>query len=91
MFSPEEFRLHIDIPLGTDEEVAIKLAKSIIQWCFSDEEAQNRIMNISPQVENINYRLGHDWDRQKSNYLDKNENDHVSNKKCRLTISKNSV
>jgi hypothetical protein len=35
-------------------------------------------------VEQVNYRLGHDEDRQKSNYLLKNENGHVSNKKCHI-------
>ncbi len=35
-------------------------------------------------VEQVNYRLGHDEDRQKSNYLIKNENGHVSNKKCHI-------
>ena len=31
--------------------------------------------------------LGHDEDRQKSNYLDKNENGHVTNKKSRISLS----
>jgi len=38
-------------------------------------------------VEQINYRLGHDEDRQKSNYLDKNENGHVTNKKSRISLT----
>jgi hypothetical protein len=41
-------------------------------------------------VECINYRLGHDDDRQKSNYLDKNENGHVSNKKSKILLTKDS-
>jgi hypothetical protein len=36
-------------------------------------------------VDEVYYRLGHDDDRQKSNYLDKNENGHCSNKKLKLT------
>ena len=39
----------------------------------------------------MNYRLGHDEDRQKSNYLMKNEEGHVNNKKCRLTFNDNNV
>ena len=35
---------------------------------------------------NINFRLGHDDDRQKSNYLIKNENGHVANKKSRIHL-----
>jgi hypothetical protein len=37
-------------------------------------------------IEQINYRLGHDDDRQKSNYLLKNENGHVANKKNRILV-----
>ena len=66
------YRLHIDIPLGSDEEEAIKQAK---------------LKTIVGGVEQVNYRLGHDEDRQKSNYLNKTENGHVTNKKTRLTFS----
>jgi len=38
-------------------------------------------------VDQVNYRLGHDEDRQKSNYLNKTESGHVTNKKSRLTFS----
>ena len=62
-----QYRLHIDVPLGTDEEDAI------------------------PEISGMNYRLGHDEDRQKSNYLMKNEEGHVNNKKNRLTFSKEPV
>jgi hypothetical protein len=34
----------------------------------------------------INFRLGNDEDRQKSNYLIKNENGHVANKKSRIHL-----
>ena len=37
-------------------------------------------------VEEINYRLGHDDDRQKSNYFIKNENGHVNNKKSKMQL-----
>ena len=83
-----QYRLHIDIPLGADEEEAIKAAKQIVAWTFADIECQERLVRISGnKVDVINYRLGHDEDRQKSNYLDKNENGHVRNKKTRISIS----
>lgn len=74
------FRLHIDIPLPYTEEEAVKLSKDIIA-------------TLNPNKLNvycINYRLGNDEDRQKSNYLDKNENGHVSNKKCKILFKKDS-
>jgi len=37
-------------------------------------------------VKEINYRLGHDEDRQKSNYFTKNENGHVNNKKSKIVV-----
>ena len=82
------YRLHIDIPVGTDEETAIKTVKQFIQWTFQDIDCKDRIIKITDNnVKQINYRLGHDEDRQKSNYLIKNENGHVSNKKTRIDIS----
>jgi hypothetical protein len=74
------FRLHIDIPLPYTEEEAIKMANAII--------SSFNLSNLD--VECINYRLGHDDDRQKSNYLDKTENGHVSNKKSKILFTKDS-
>ena len=74
------FRLHIDIPLPYTEEEAVRMAKDIIATLNP-----NKL-----EVDCINYRLGHDEDRQKSNYLDKNENGHVSNKKSKILFNKDS-
>ena len=74
------FRLHIDIPLPYTEEEAAKMAKAIIATLDPN----------TLDVYCINYRLGHDEDRQKSNYLDKNENGHVSNKKGKILFKKDS-
>ena len=82
-----EYRLFIDIPLGTDEDASIDLSKKIMNWCFISEGAMTDMVNFG--VEKINYRLGYDEDRQRSNYLDKNENGHVSNKKNRIDITSN--
>ena len=85
-----EYRLHIDIPLGENEDVARFVSKQIVHWMFDDQEARARLNNLAmgeSQIEKINYRLGHDDDRQKSNYLQVNENGHINNKKSRLNIT----
>tara|TARA_R100001463_G_scaffold114284_3_gene169481 strand:+ start:12 stop:263 length:252 start_codon:yes stop_codon:yes gene_type:complete len=81
------YRLHIDIPLGSDEEEAIEQVRSLMHWHFSDADAQEKLKTIMGGVDQVNYRLGHDEDRQKSNYLNKTESGHVTNKKTRLTFS----
>lgn len=70
------YRLHIDIPMHFDEASAIQNAKFVIGLLEKNKQAmKQRGMN------NFNVRLGNDGDRQSSNYLDKNANGHVSNKK----------
>lgn len=76
------FRLHIDIPLNTNEATAAALSETIVAMLVD---------NITPVVNGnvlteINYRLGHDDDRQKSNYLIKTESGHVANKKSRVVL-----
>ncbi len=77
------YRLHIDIPLPLTEEEAVKhghMIMCILRQGFDSESFGNLA------VEEVNYRLGHDDDRQKSNYFDKNENGHVSNKKSKILL-----
>lgn len=71
-----QYRLHIDIPLGTNEELAIQVAEYIMDII----KLQNFQNNVE-EVTQINYRLGYDEDRQKSNYLNKTEEGHVTTKK----------
>ena len=80
------YRLHIDIPLGTDEDSAIVKSKLLMQEFMSSHRSELNFLNEKYDIEEMNYRLGNDEDRQKSNYLDKNENDHVSNKKTRVAL-----
>jgi len=75
-----KYRLYIDMPMHSNEESAIQNANYVIGMLNEHFPALRQI-----GVYNINVRLGNDSDRQKSNYLDKNENGHVSNKK--LVIS----
>ena len=81
------YRLHIDIPLGSNENDAIQQVEDLMRWHFEDPDAREKVKNLMSDVTQINYRLGHDEDRQKSNYMKKTENGHVTNKKCRLDYS----
>jgi len=74
------FRLHIDIPFECGEQEAIEKSKAILQLL---EKA--KMVDIG--VDQANYRLGHDEDRQKSNYFLKTESGHVNNKKSRIMFS----
>ena len=47
--------------------------------------------SITYKVDQINYRLGNDEDRQKSNYYIMDSRGHVTHKKCVLTFSKDGV
>ena len=86
------YRLHIDIPINGCEEDALKTAGEIIRFCFDNHIAEKQMRELGVEV--VNYRLGHDEDRQKSNYFIKNENGHVNNKKSHLhylTSNENTV
>lgn len=74
-------RLFIDIPLSFTEEEAIKKSKMILDLFVEHTDALR-----TSEIFTINYRLGHDEDRQTSNYFIKTDSGHVSNKKCRITI-----
>ena len=80
-----QYRLHIDIPMPFTEEEALKASQLIVNYI------NNMILIDKTNIEEINYRLGHDDDRQKSNYLVKNANGHVSNKKCVIILGLTSV
>jgi hypothetical protein len=68
------YRLHIDIPASENQQTALQLSRNIM----NDIE---KILCENYQGLEINYRVGNDTDRQKSNYLMINENGHVANKK----------
>lgn len=77
-----QYRLHIDIPMPFTEEEALKASETIVG------AINNMILIERTNISEINYRLGHDDDRQKSNYFMKNENGHVNNKKCKIDLTK---
>jgi len=78
------YRLHIDIPLQMSEEEALVASQQIL-GILANVETDAIILNAIG-VEEINYRLGHDDDRQKSNYFMKDTNGHVNNKKSKIIV-----
>jgi len=74
------YRLHIDVPLVADINQSVAMSKQLIE-IIKNSLVDNNIENIK-----INYRLGNDEDRQKSNYLNINENEHASNKKIIIEL-----
>ena len=80
------YRLHIDIPLNMSEENAL-IASQQILGILADVDTDAIVLNAIG-IEEINYRLGHDDDRQKSNYFLKDSNGHVNNKKSKIIVPK---
>ena len=74
-----EFRFHLDFefPDNYTQEQAISFMRGLEETMKNDGHLNLKL--IDPWV--VSYRLGNDDDRQKSNYLDINENGHVSHKK----------
>ena len=79
------YRFHIDLPLGTDKDRVMDLAEGLAEW-LSDPSGKPVAAFSKWGINEMNLRLGNDDDRQKSNYLDINENGHASNKKKRITF-----
>ena len=70
------YRLHIDIPMPFNENDARDFSLAIVSML-------NKEKITSMGIDQINYRLGHDDDRQKSNYFITNATGHVNNKKSK--------
>ena len=75
------FRLHMDFPLTSSETDSLAATNKFVQFL-----SENKNLLIAMGFTDINFRLGNDEDRQKSNYLIKNENGHVANKKSRIHL-----
>lgn len=78
------YRLHIDIPMAMGESDAAALSQEIVAALAREMEARL----VSAGIDGVNYRLGHDEDRQKSNYLVKTPMGHVVNKKSRIEFTR---
>ena len=75
------YRLHIDIPMPFNENDAKDFSLAIVSML-------NKEKITSMGIDQINYRLGHDDDRQKSNYFITNATGHVNNKKSKIVLNK---
>ncbi len=84
----DKYRLFVDIPFvtGASQEECIRVAKQLIQSMKSGIESGSYegICDLASTDLKLNFRLGNDADRNKSNYLNINENGHVSTKKSTL-------
>ena len=79
------YRIHIDIPLVVScQEEAVIAARAIMEILASPEALQSVKAHSGTQV---NYRLGDDTDRQKSNYLVLTPSGHVTNQKCKILLT----
>lgn len=84
MNSYDGYRLFVDIPVGMNEDQAVAFTEEMVSLCFTSEGGRELLRKYG--LSQVNYRLGHDLDRQKSNYLMRNENGHVNNKKSVITV-----
>lgn len=80
------FRLHIDIPVGDDQQAAIAAAK-ILVGVFTKEIEKATGYDECKAIREFGYRLLSDSDRGSANYLDINENGHARNKKLKVYIT----
>ena len=77
------YRLFIDVPIETMTiEQATEIATKIVQTCIES----NKSVLIGLSVEQVNYRLGHDEDRQPRNYLILDAAGHAATKKSRINF-----
>ena len=79
------YRLHIDIPIeAIDTQEAQDIARATLtRLGLLDPSFGGALTGTGLEV---NYRLGHDDDRQRSNYLDMDEKGHCSNRKTRISF-----
>jgi hypothetical protein len=76
------YRIHIDIPIETlTVEEAQVIAKDILNKLGILNTDNEQLAGTGVEM---NYRLGHDDDRQRSNYFDLDERGHCTHKKIRV-------
>lgn len=79
------YRLFIDIPISAvNTEEAVQRAQHLVNALLLSDDATVDLRAVN--IEQINYRLGHDEDRQKSNYFILDDKGHCSNKKCKVNL-----
>ncbi len=77
------FRLHIDFPLYESEELSIKKAQQITELL---ELALHGNNNVLTGLSMFQFKLSKDEDRRNANYMDKDTNGHVSQKKIKVIL-----
>lgn len=71
----------MDFPLTANENGSIVSTAVFLNFLQTHKQEL-----IDMGFVDINYRLGNDNDRQKSNYMIRNENGHIANKKSRINL-----
>lgn len=98
--------IDIPLPFDEETAKQIGLSViSALLLDHSDSHAEKVILSLDPITETstlepesqsykykqLNYRLGHDEDRQRSNYYVKDSKGHVTHKKCIVDFSEDGV
>ena len=79
------YRLFIDYPISaSSNEEAVSIASKIRDLVLTSEDMKCKIAAIG--IEQANYRLGHDEDRQNRNYFVITDSGHASTKKTRVLM-----
>ena len=79
------YRIFIDIPFDASSvDDAVIQGNKIIELFIKNDTFNENF--IDSGLTRLNYRLGNDEDRQKSNYFLRNENGHVSTKKSAVNL-----
>lgn len=80
------YRLFIDIPIAAaNNEEAVKIAQHIMDTMILSENNKMSFQVVG--VEQLNYRLGHDEDRQNRNYFVIDSAGHASTKKTKVKLT----
>lgn len=78
------YRLFLDYPItASSNEEAVSIANKIIEMSLS-EDSKEKVRIIG--IEQVNYRLGNDEDRQNRNYFIIDESGHASTKKIKVSL-----
>ena len=79
------YRLFIDYPISASStEEAVSIAKKIVDLLIIDNDSKTVLTDIG--IDQLNYRLGHDEDRQNRNYFVITDSGHASTKKTRVLM-----
>ena len=86
------FRLHIDCSLTDNLEQSQKITEIFIDTLKSLLERQIAEVTIDlSKLENLQYKLSNDEDRNPKNYMIIDENGHYTNRKSKLFMKDNII